>query len=49
MSVPFKGVIDFAIRGPTPSLTTLGAMPFALGTIHRLIGQKATHDIGGRR
>lgn len=49
MSVPFKGVINVAIREPTPDWTPLGAKPFALGTIDRLIGQKATHDIGGQR
>jgi hypothetical protein len=49
MFVPFKVVINVAIRAPTPYWTTPGAMPFALGTFDRLIVQPATHDIGGRR
>jgi hypothetical protein len=47
--VPFIGVINVAIRQPTPCLTTLGAKPFALGTIDRLIIQLAMHDFGGQR
>jgi hypothetical protein len=49
MFVPFIEVTNVAIREPTPCLTTLGAMPFALDTIDRVIVQKAKHDIGGQR
>ena len=48
MFVPFKRVIDVAVREPTARWTLLGAMPFAPGTIDRLIVQAATHDSGGR-
>ena len=49
MFVPFKGVIDVAVREPTARWTSLGAIPFAPGTIDRVIVQLTTHGIGGRR
>ena len=49
MFVPFKGVIDVAVGELTPHSTPLGAMPFAPGTIDRLIVHMTTHGIGGRR